>query len=89
LKRLQTDWQNAASTHEDFVGMARERLSKLSSAAPAVAASVARKSAIGADIRNQIVAMARRGTAVKDIARTCGLQEGEVEVILGMARLKG
>ena len=91
LKRLQSDWKNAETTHSDFVGMAKERLSKLSAPSPVVsaAAAVARTGAIGLDIRNQIVAMAKRGTAANDIARTCGLQEGEVDVILGMARLQG
>jgi hypothetical protein len=86
LKRLQTDWDSAASTHESFVGVARERLAKLHSN-PA-AAQAPRHATIGVDIRYQVVAMAKRGTAITDIARTCGLQEGEVDVILGMARLQ-
>ena len=89
LKRLQTDWQSAASTHADFVGVARESLSKLSSATTsAVAAPVARSAGIAGDLRNQIVAMSKRGSGIQDIARTCGLQECEVDVILGMARLQ-
>jgi hypothetical protein len=32
--------------------------------------------------------MARRGIGVTDIARACALHEGEVEVLLGMARLQ-
>src|SRR5262245_2695226 len=66
LKRLQTDWDSAASTHENFVGAARERLSKLRSN-PA-ASQPPRHAGIGADIRHQVVAMAKRGTAVPDIA---------------------
>ena len=31
--------------------------------------------------------MAKRGIGITDIARNCGLHEGEVEVLLGMARL--
>lgn len=88
LKGLQSAWQNAESTHADFVGIARERLSKLSVPAPAATPTRGRSGGIGGDIRNQIVAMAKRGSAVNDIARTCGLQEGEVDVILGMSRLQ-
>ena len=44
------------------------------------------RAGIGLDVRNQIVTMAKRGIKANDIARTCGLQEGEVDVILGMAR---
>jgi hypothetical protein len=86
LKRLQTDWDSASSSHQDFVGIARERLAKLQTAP--TQAPTPRHSAIGVDIRHQIVAMSKRGTAIQDIARTCGLQESEVDVILGMARLQ-
>ena len=86
LKRLQTDWDSAASTHENVVGIARERLAKLNST-PSAAQSP-RQTAIGVDTRHQVVAMAKHGTAIQDIARTCGLQEGEVDAILGMARLQ-
>jgi hypothetical protein len=87
LKLLQTEWQSAESKHSSVVGIARERLSKLN--APAQAAPLAVSGTLGSEMRNQIVAMAKRGTAANDIARTCGLHEGEVDVILGMARLRG
>jgi hypothetical protein len=32
--------------------------------------------------------MAKRGVGAGDIARTVGLKEGEIEVVLGIARLK-
>jgi len=92
LKVLQTEWQKAENTHNSFVGIAKEQLSRLnapSSSAPA-AGHLAPHSGIGTigqEVRHQIVAMAKRGRTAGDIARTCGLQEGEVDVILGMARL--
>jgi hypothetical protein len=86
LKLLQAEWQSAESKHSDFVGIAQERLTKLSARPPAT--PLARTGGIGFDLRNQIVAMAKRGIKANDIARNCGLQEGEVDVILGMARLK-
>src|SRR5262245_41759428 len=84
LKVLQIEWQSAESKHTTFVGVAHEQLSKLS--VPAMPLS--RSNGIGSEVRNQIVAMAKRGSTSNDIARTCGLREGEVDVILGMARLQ-
>lgn len=86
LKLLQTEWSSAESKHAHFVGIAQEQLSKLSAPGPA-AAPVVPNAAVGFDIRNQVVTMAKRGIALADIARNCGLHEGEIEVLLGMARL--
>ena len=89
LKMLQTEWSSAESKHANFVGIAQEQLSKLTVPAPApvLPAPVARTASVGFDVRNQVVTMAKRGIAITDIARNCGLHEGEVEVLLGMARL--
>jgi hypothetical protein len=87
LKMLQAEWESAESNHATCVGVAKEKLSKLKVVAPAGSVPSARPGVIGADMRNQIVAMASHGTPTSDIARTCNLHEGEVEVILGMSRL--
>jgi hypothetical protein len=87
LKLLQTEWQSAESKHSSLADVAQEHLSKLT-APPPPPTPLVRNTGIGFDIRNQIVNMAKRGITVNDIARTCGLQEGEVDVILGMARLQ-
>lgn len=84
LTQLRTEWQSAESQHSNLVGQAQERLAMLSRPTPLMA----RTTGVGSDMRNQIVAMAKRGITVNDIARTCGLQEGEIDVILGMARLQ-
>ena len=86
LELLQSEWQNAESKHSTFVGLAQEQLSKLKVQATVATAPSGRP--VGFDLRNQVVAMAKRGIAVNDIARACGLQEAEVDVILGMARLQ-
>ena len=89
LKMLKTEWDNAETRHADFVGVAQQQISKLAVApAPAVAQPVVRHASVGFDTRNQVVAMAKRGMVVGDIGRACGLHEGEVEVLLGMARLQ-
>jgi hypothetical protein len=89
LKMLQNEWTNAESKHASIVGVAQEQLSKLTMPAPAMAAAapVMRTAALNFDTRNQVVTMAKRGIGVSDIARNCGLHEGEVEVLIGMARL--
>ena len=84
LTQLRTEWQSAESKHATFLGVAQERLATLSRPAALMTSTAG----VGADTRNQVQAMAKRGMTVNDIARTCGLQEGEIDVILGMARLQ-
>jgi hypothetical protein len=86
LKLLSTEWQSAETRHAGFVGAAQEQLSKLN--VPPPPAVPVRNSAVNFDVRNQVVAMAKRGITPTDIGRSCGLHEGEVEVLLGMARLQ-
>jgi hypothetical protein len=88
LKLLEAEWQTAESRHAGFVGVAQERLSKLAEAPRAMPQLPDRHTAVGFDLRNQVVAMAKRGIAATDIARSCGLSEGEVEVVLGMVRIQ-
>ena len=87
LRLLQAEWHTAQSKHETFVGDAKEKLSKLNAPPTSTNALPSRTRAITLDTRHQIVSMAKRGMRTNDITRACGLQEGEIEVILGMARL--
>lgn len=87
LKTLMVEWTQAETRHAGFVGQAQEQISKLAVPAPAPPAVSVRRDAIGFDTRNQVVTMAKRGLGTTEIARSCGLQEGDVEVLLGMARL--
>jgi hypothetical protein len=86
LQALQAEWSTADSRHAGFVGKAQEQIAKLS--APAPAAKPVKTSTVNLDIRNQVVAMGKKGFTAPEIAKTCGLQEGDVEVLLGMARLQ-
>ena len=87
LKLLTTEWESADSRHAGFVGAAQEQLLKLT-VAPAAPVLSVRSSAVNFDLRNQVVAMAKRGIAPSEIGRSCGLHEGEVEVVLGMVRIQ-
>jgi hypothetical protein len=87
LKLLTDEWESAQSRHTGFIGLAQEQLSKLSPP-PAVPALSVRPASVNFDLRNQVVGMAKRGIAPSEISRSCGLHEGEVEVLLGMVRIQ-
>ena len=87
LELLETQWQTAESRHAGFVGAAQEQLSRLAAVPPAPVLPI-RHATVNFDLRNQVVAMAKKGIAGPEIARACGLNEGEVEVVLGMVRLQ-
>jgi len=84
LQSLKTEWDTAESRHAGIVGRAQEQISKLAVPAPVLTP----KPAVGLDMRHQVVAMGRKGFGTTDIAKVCNLPEGEVEVLLGMARLQ-
>jgi hypothetical protein len=87
LKTLQVEWDSAESRHAGFVGKAQEQISKL--AVPAVPmVPVVKNAAVSFDMRNQVIAMGKKGFKALEIAKSCGLHEGEVDVLLGMARLQ-
>ena len=88
LRLLRAEWQSVQSNHETFVGDAKEKLSKLKAPLTSTNALPSRARAVRLDARHQIVSMAKRGMRTSDIARVCSLQEGEIEVILGVARLE-
>ena len=84
LSLLTAEWRNAEASHAGFVGEAQQRLSKLS--VPAVPAI--NRTAVSNDMRKQVTAMGKKGMHAAEIAKACGLEEGEVEVLLSMARLQ-
>ena len=86
LKVLATEWTTADTRHAGFVGKAQEQIAKLS--VPAPVPVVSKSATVNFDTRNQVVAMGKKGFGAAEIAKTCGLQEGDVEVLLGMSRLQ-
>jgi hypothetical protein len=86
LASLQTEWSTADMRHAGFVGKAQEQIAKL--AVPAPVPSPVKMASINLDTRNQVVAMGKKGFTASEIARTCGLQEGDVDVLLGIAKLQ-
>jgi DNA-directed RNA polymerase specialized sigma24 family protein len=91
LKALKKEWDGAESKHAGLMQFAQHRISKIGAepgAAKTVQATLPVSQAVSPDTRSQITAMGRRGIPVTDIARSCGLPEGEVDVLLSMARMQ-
>jgi hypothetical protein len=90
LSILKADWASAHSTHTGLIETARDRLARLPDPTPEpvrnAAATVARP--VTPDIRTQVIAMGKRGLGIGEISRSTGLPEGEVDVLLGMARMQ-
>ena len=84
LSMLDTEWKSAEAMHAGFVGKAQQQISKLSVPVP----PPVRQASITGDMRKQVVAMGKKGLDAIEIAKACGLHEGEVDVLLGMARLR-
>jgi hypothetical protein len=83
LSLLTAEWRTAEASHAGFVGKAHDRLSKLSVPAP----PVVKQASVSNDMRKQVVAMGKKGINPVEIAKACGLHEGEVDVLLSMSRL--
>jgi DNA-directed RNA polymerase specialized sigma24 family protein len=91
LATLKKEWDGAESKHAGFVEFAQHQLTNLASE-PAVVKPLspvpAFSQGVTADTRNQVAVMGRRGIPLSEIARSCGLPEGEVDVLLSMARMQ-
>jgi len=91
LKVLKKEWDGAESKHTGFLQVAQHRISRLGAESDVAKPGPAAPSvfqAVATDTRNQINAMGRRGIPASEIARSCGLPEGEVDVLLSMARMQ-
>jgi DNA-directed RNA polymerase specialized sigma24 family protein len=89
LSVLKNDWSAAESKHSELVETAQQRIARLSVEMPVRAqAQPQMLSALTSDTRTQVVAMGKRGLGLAEIARNTGLPEGEVDVLLGLARMQ-
>jgi hypothetical protein len=87
LDALKHEWDSADSRHAGFVDHAQAQITRLA-AHPKQSTEAASHERVNRDIRNQVVTMGKKGISTTDIARSCGLPEGEVDVLLGMARMQ-
>jgi hypothetical protein len=91
LKVLKKEWDGAETKHAGLVQVAQHRISRLGSNSETAKPDSPVPSVpqvVAPDTRNQITAMGRRGISASEIARSCGLPEGEVDVLLSMARMQ-
>ena len=86
LQGLTQEWNSAATTHTGLLQNAHEGIARL--AAEPVRPPVIMHPPVTLDTRSQVVAMGKRGCSPSEIARSCGLPEGEVDVLLGLARMQ-
>ena len=92
LKALKNEWSGAESKHAGLIQFAQHRITRLGPQSdvvkPIPSAQPVSQQGVSPDTRNQIAAMGRRGFPASEIARSCGLPEGEVDVLLSMARMQ-
>jgi DNA-directed RNA polymerase specialized sigma24 family protein len=88
LQALTKDWASAEKLHTGLFETAQQRIASLTVESSVSTPVQAVAAPITADARSQVAAMGRRGIPISEIARTCGLPEGEVDVLLGMARMQ-
>ena len=86
LATLDREWQDAQANFLKIADVARQQIGSMESAAPSVR-MVQPAGEISLDLRNQVRAMGKRGKDSSEIARTAGLSEAEVDVLLGMSRI--
>lgn len=87
LAMLKKDWAAADSQHKGLLQDAQNQLATLSIEAPSASSSPA-ASNVTLDTRKQVIAMSKKGFTVTEISRTCGLPEGEVDVLLSISRMQ-
>lgn len=84
VSKLQSDWISAESRFSGMLDQTQQRLQTL----PASSNSrTSRRGGLNPEMRNQVTALRKKGLDVPDIARSIGLSEAEVHVLLGMARM--
>src|SRR4029079_7169064 len=90
LVTFQDNWANAEANHKTLVHEAREKLTEFSAAAPQANqfAITPKRGSLSSEIRTQVLALGKKGFTTADIARTCGLPENDIGVLLGLARLQ-
>jgi len=87
LALIKTDWAAAESKHTGLVETAQDHLSRLTVEGPARAQTPVAMP-VSTDTRTQVIAMGKKGLGITEISRSTGLPEGEVDVLLGLARMQ-
>ncbi len=86
LSSLNKEWEDAQSKFFQIAEVAEQRMEGLDPN-PGSQVPPQPRSEVSFDVRSQVAAMGKRGLDAPEIARSAGLSEGEVEVLLGMSRI--
>jgi hypothetical protein len=87
LKALKEDWDKAESKHAGFINHAQEQMTRLQT--PVASTAPVHAEPARPELRNQVAAMGQKGLSAREISRSCGIPEGDVDVLLGLARIQG
>jgi hypothetical protein len=88
FESFQRQWTEAESRHQTLLTEARERVHNIVTPPPDTLLFQPRRPSLNSEARSHVVNMSRNGASAGDIARTCGIPESAVHVVLGMARLQ-
>ncbi len=86
LSSLNKEWEDAQSKFFQIAEVAEHRMEALDPNAGSPIPPQPRGE-VTFDVRSHVAAMGKRGLDSPEIARSAGLSEGEVEVLLGMSRI--
>ena len=87
LTTLNKEWESARWKFFQIAEVARQRIDDFPTA-PAGTGPPEPRDKVSFDVRSQVAAMGKRGLDTPKIARSAGLSEGEVEVLLGISRME-
>ena len=87
LTTLKKEWEDAQAHFFNLAEVAERQIGGLETA-HVQSTSQPPGSEISSGLRTQVTAMSRNGAAVVDIARAAELSEAEINVLLGMSRVK-
>ncbi len=92
LTALNREWEDAQARFFKIAEAAQKQIGSLEIEPHLVGRQVSRQESSGEisfAVRNRVIAMGKSGATPGDIARSAGLEEAEVNVLLGMSRVEG
>ena len=88
LTNLNREWEDAQARFFKIAEAAQSQIGSLETE-PQLVSRQNPSGEISFGVRNQVIAMGKSGSTAGEIARSAGLDEAEVNVLLGMSRVEG
>ena len=89
LTTLTREWEDAQARFFKIAEAAQQQIGSLDTEPSLRVSRPEPNGEISFGLRNQVSAMGKNGATADEIARTAGLSEAEVSVLLGMSRVEG